>query len=410
MRVQLALERMIHGGLALARMPDGQVALVRGGLPGEVVEAELAAKKGVLQGRVAAVLEASPDRVSASAHPGLDYGFIRYERQLALKREVVGDALVRARAPALDLPPVTPSPERWGYRNTVQPVARGGALGYRAPESHDFVALAEDPTANDAIAALWRRWGTLAAPKGVRELVLRGNARGELLAAFIASASARSLLPFAHALLAAGVLGVAYAPLDPRGRFRSGSERLAGARSILERYGRFELSVSAQGFAQPNPGAASLLYERLIALAPGGAHALDLYAGSGVIGMHLLAKYGRVSALEIDRASVVRGERDAARLGLAGLAFVRADARDLRIPEDADLVSVDPPRAGLSQGVRAAIDGSSVPALLYAACDVTTWARDLADFAGRGWRVTSAEAFDFYPHTHHLELLALLER
>lgn len=406
----LTLERMIHGGLALGRLPDGRVALVMGGLPGERVAAELASRRGVLQGEVDDVLEASPDRVPAPAHPGLDYGFIRYERQLELKREAAQDALTRAGAPELELAAVTPSPRRWGYRNTVQPVATRAGLGYRRPGSHEVVVLDEDPTANDAIRAFWPRWAALAAPKGVREVVLRGNEQGELLAALVATASARSLLTFAHALGHEGVRGVAYARHDPRGRFRSGSERLAGARSILARYGRFDVEVTAQSFAQPNPSAAALLYARLAELAPGGETALDLYAGSGVIGMHLLGRYRRVIAYEIDRGSVARGQRDAARLGLEGLEFVRADARALELPKGADLVTLDPPRAGLSQALREALTASDAPTILYVSCDVATWARDVADLARRGWRVARAEPFDFYPHTHHLELLTLLER
>ncbi len=401
---------MIHGGLALGRLADGRVALVRGGLPAELVEAELAEKKGVLQGAVVAVLEASPDRILPPEHPGLDYGFIRYQRQLALKREVVRDALQRARGPEADLLETVPSPKLWNYRNTVQPVATKAGLGYRRLESHEVVILDDDPVANEAIGRVWRLWSDLKAPKGIRELVLRGNEGGEVLAAFIATASARSLLPFAHTLLEAGVAGVGYAPHDPRGRFRSGSERLAGARSIRERYGRFAVDVTAQSFAQPNPEAASVLYRRLERLAPGGGLALDLYAGSGVIGMHLLSKYQRVTALEIDSGSVTRGQRDAERLGLGGLQFVKADAKRFDLPEDAELVAVDPPRAGLGKEVREMLDGSSASALLYVSCDAATWARDVADFAARGWRLAHAEPFDFYPHTHHIELLSLLTR
>lgn len=410
MKARLRLERMIHGGFALARLEDGRVALVRGGLPGEVVHAALEDKKGVLTGWVEELLEPSPDRVSAPAHPGLDYGFIRYERQLELKREVVLDALQRARAPEVNLPVPVASPERWGYRNTVQPVVRAAGLGYRRPESHEVVLLESDPVANEAIRRVWGLWPSLRPPKGVRELALRGNAAGEVLASLVATASARSLLPFAHELLEAGVAGVGYARFDARGRFRSGSEKLAGKRSILEHYGRFALEVTPQGFAQPNPGAASLLYARLAALAPGGELALDLYAGTGVIGMHLLGKYPRVLAFEIDRGSVARGQRTAKRLGLDGLEFVKADAKRLELPPEADLVALDPPRAGLSKDLREALSRGRLSTLLYVSCDPATWARDVADFAEKGWRLELAEPFDFYPHTHHIELLSLLRR
>jgi 23S rRNA (uracil1939-C5)-methyltransferase len=305
--------------------------------------------------------------------------------------------------------PVVPAPDAWGYRSAVQPVAQRGALGYRRPESHEVVFLEDDPVALAGIRRLWRAWPDLAAPKGVREVVLRGNRQGEVLAALVATASERSLLDFAHALVRWGVAGVTYAPHDPRGRFRSGSRKLTGARSILEDYGDFRVQVTAHSFAQPNPAAASRLYLKLRELAPGGRRALDLYAGSGVIGMHLLAKYEDVIALEVDRGSVLRGEQDAARLGLGGLRFLRGDAKRLALP-DADLIALDPPRAGLSRPLRDALDASAAGTLLYVSCDPVTWARDAADFLERGWRLTHAEPFDFYPQTHHVEMLSKLER
>ena len=401
---------MIHAGRTLAHLKDGRVALVRGGIPGERVRAELAERKGVLQGWVTEVLEPSENRVPPPKHPGLDYGFIDYERQLELKREVIRDALSRSLKREPEVPQVRSAPQIWHYRNTVQPVALKSGLGYRQPESHDVVLLNSDPVANESINKVWQRWQTLKAPKGIRELVLRGNDEGEVLASFIATTSAKNLLPFVHDFLGEGVKGVSYAPFDARGRFRGGSERLAGDRTILQSYGRFGISVSATNFAQPNPSAASELYEALLALAPGGTLALDLYAGSGIIGMHLLEKYERVLALEIDRGSIVRGQRDAKRLGLEGLEFLKSDAKRAEIPANTDLICVDPPRAGLNKDLRETITASKVSTLIYVSCDVATWARDVAEFEGQGWQLKTFEPFDFYPHTHHIELLSLFER
>ena len=406
----LTLERPVHGGAALARVEGGRVALVRGGIPGESVEARLEERSGVLQGRVTRVLTASPDRVPASEHPGLDYSFIRYEKQLALKQEVVRDALSRALKREVQVPPVKPAPRLWHYRNAVQPAVTRGGLGYREPESHEVVLLESDPVANEAINNAWEAWGRLDAPKGVREVVFRGNDQGEVLASLVATAPEKTLVPFAHELVKAGLTGVSYAPFDARGRFRGGSERLAGARSIEQRYGDFDISVSATNFAQPNPSAAGELYKALQTLAASGGLALDVYAGSGIIGMHLAESFERVTALEINRGSVVRGERDAARLGIGNLTFIKADAKRLVVPPDTDLIAVDPPRAGLNKEVRRTLTASQAPRLVYVSCDVATWARDVAAFVASGWRLEHAQPFDFYPHTHHIEMLSLLVR
>ena len=200
------------------------------------------------------------------------------------------------------------------------------------------------------------------------------------------------------------------APYDPRGRFRRGAERLAGRRTVLQRYGELELTVNATSFAQPNPAAATELYRALVEWAGSGGHAWELFAGGGAIAMHLASGFEAVTALEVDRGAVARGEADAARLGLENVRFLRADARQAPLPQDADLLVVDPPRAGLAAELRAAIGASGVPRLLYVSCDVATWARDVADLERRGYALTRFEPFDFYPHTHHVELLSELTR
>jgi tRNA/tmRNA/rRNA uracil-C5-methylase (TrmA/RlmC/RlmD family) len=405
---------MVHGGAALARLPDGQVALVKGGIPGEEVEAELRLRAGVLQGTVTGVLTPDPARCQPSPHPGLDYSHISYNKQLQLKRQVVQDALLRSLGhevgQGIAVPPLRASPELWGYRHAVQPVVAGQALGYRRPESHEPVTLSYDPVAHDSLNAVWRQWPGWNVPNGIRELALRCNAAGAVLACLIADRPAREYLDFAHRLLRAGITGVSYAAVDPRGRFRSGSERLAGRRTIVQRYGRFELTVTATSFAQPNPAAAGLLYGELEAWVDQAHTALDLYAGSGVIAMHLAAKAQRVVAWELDRGSVARGERDAERLGLSNLTFVRADARQVIMPPEVDLIAVNPPRTGLAKPVREAIITSHAERLIYVSCDVATWARDVAHFVGAGFRLEKMQPYDFYPHTHHIELLSLLSR
>ncbi len=404
---------MVHGGVTLAHLTGGQVALVRGGLPGERVKADLTNRSGVLQGVVDEVIDASPERVPPSPHPGLDYSHASYAHQLTLKRSVVEDALGRACKEAVSVAPVMAAPAPWGYRSAVQPaVARTTAetaLGYRQPDSSTLVPLTCDPTANAGIGRVWTLFQRLGVPKGVREIALRGNDAGEVLVCLIASASAKNYLDFAHTLVREGVAGVSYASYDPRGRFRSGSERVAGVRSLSQRYGPFDLTVTATSFAQPNPAAATRLYTELTRWAGAGETALDLYAGSGVIGLHLAQTFTQVTALELDRSSVVRGGRDAERLGVRNLTFLHADARKTALP-DAELIAVDPPRAGLAKATRQAVTDSSAQKLLYVSCDVATWARDVSELSGAGWTLARVQPFDFYPQTHHIELLSLLTR
>ena len=433
---ELLVDRPVHGGRFVALPADvtagdgraapgrGQVVLLAGGIPGERVMASVELRKGVAFGEVVEVLAVSADRVPKPAHPGLDLGHVALARQLALKHEVLLDATRRAgvELPG-DVPAVVPSPLSWGYRNAIQPalaplsvpgpasasVART-SLGYRRPGAHEVVALDDDPTANAACAAAWAAAASLRLPRGVREIAIRGNDAGEALLALIATGEARDALDTAHELVRAGVAGVALAPYDPRGRFRGGTQRLAGARSLQQRYGDVEVTLNATAFGQPNSAAAGVLFRELAAWAPPARHALDLYGGNGVIGLHLAPQSERVTVVEIDRGAVERGRLDAQRAGAANVMHLRLDARDLRVPDDVDLVCVDPPRAGLAAATRQALVDSRARTLIYVSCDVATWARDVADLQRAGFRLDRLQPYDFQPHTHHLEVLSLLTR
>jgi len=401
---------MVHGGRVLARESNGEVVLLRGALPGERVEAEIERSSGVLQGDVVAVLEASPDRVPVPQHPGLDLGFARYEAQLRIKHEVVLDALRRSGASTnLAIPEVRPSPQAWGYRSAIQPAVKRGRLGYRKEGTGDVIYLESDPTANPALQSAWRILENAELPGSVREVALRGNHAGETLAAFIVHKDDPTLVPIAHDLVSAGIAGVALAPHDPRGRFRAGKERLAGVREIQDVYGDVTISVSATAFAQPNPEAAGGLFRTLTDWLPAGGRAVELFAGSGVISMHVASKFDEVIAVEVSNELVVRGRRDAERLAIDNLRFERGDVRRFEVPS-ASVLIVDPPRAGLAKPLRQAIHHSDAATLAYVSCDVATWARDVAAFTQQGWELISAEPFDFQPHTHHIELLSLLKR
>src|SRR5699024_5526441 len=178
------------------------------------------------------------------------------------------------------------------------------------------------------------------------------------------------------------------------GRVTPCIERIAGARRTRLPYRKFELYLSGGSFAQPNPAAPGLLYLRLQELAGSGGVAHDLYAGSGGISFHLAERYREVAAFEIDRTSVQRGRSDAERLGLGNVHFTGGDVKHGSFGAGADLITVDPPRAGMGAPVRAAISGSDAARLIYVSCNPATWARDVADFLKRGWQLSSVEPYD----------------
>lgn len=406
--VVLQIDRVVAGGYGLARTPEG-VVLVRGALPGERVTARPARQAGVLRAHAIEILQPHPQRVDLDLPPGADLP-LDYEAQLPLKEGLVREALARIAKLEMDLEPIRPSPRALGYRTSAQyGVLPHAGLAARAPGSNRAVPLRADILVAEPVARAFAACAAHPMP-GVREVSIRGSIHEDRAMVGLLGQGAGPFARIARALEREGVAGVEWGEVDPRGRFRGAARHLVGAHGLLEDFGGVMATVTVRSFAQVNPLAAGLMYREAAELAGSGARAVDLYAGGGVLALHLASRFADVIAIEIAADAVRRGEADARRLGANTVRFHRGDARVLERFLPADVVTVNPPRAGLGSDVRALLAEHAPPRIVYVSCDPATWARDVADLVARGYRLTSARPFDFYPYTHHVEVLSLLER
>ena len=408
MVTDLVIEKLVPGGLGLARTPEG-VALVHGGLPGERVRARLERRKNHLEGEVLEVLEPSPDREDPGLPPGADLP-LRYEAQLPVKEGFVRESLARVARLETRVQPIHPSPAPLGYRTAAQFALHPlGGLAYRVPGSDELVRVEDDPLLAEPLRkalSLLNTWPLV----GLEEVALRGSLLTGEVQVGLVGGKARHFRKAAEGLVEAGIAGVWWGAADPRGRFRGPTRFLAGKETLLERYGELEVQVDVVSFAQVNPPAAAALYAEAARLAGSGESALELYGGSGVLGFFLAKKYDRVTVTDLNKRSIEKGRADAARLGLANVRFARADAREAARFGPAELVAVDPPRAGLAQETLAALVELKPEKIIYIACDPATWARDVARLAERGYRLEFVHPYDFFPYTHHVEVLSYLTK
>jgi 16S rRNA G966 N2-methylase RsmD len=202
---------------------------------------------------------------------------------------------------------------------------------------------------------------------------------------------------------------------SPRGR-SAAPVPLGQVPEVTERVGEHEFTVSARGFWQVHPGAASTFTEQVMAwLDPRpGERALDLYAGVGLFAVPLAERVGvsgSVLAVESDRQAA-----DAAARHLAAYPWARAEAaptehaleRLVAAGGRADVVVLDPPRTGAGRTVMEAVAALSPRAVVYVACDPAALARDVATAREHGLGLEGLRVLDAFPMTHHMECLALL--
>jgi 23S rRNA (uracil1939-C5)-methyltransferase len=434
----LKIERLAYGTDAIAHTDEGKTVFVQGGVPGDTVEAALVQDgPSFSKARVTRVLEPSTDRVQspcpfASACGGCPWASVSYQAQLSAKRDNVVDALTRIghfdpeHARQLVAPCVQPG-EPWGYRNKIELAFE--RRGQRAVVGmHD--AGGTGVVKVDRCLLLESRYQKLAkAVSGALSYLANSHGLAIDRVGIRASRRTRDVEvalwtepgPFPRAQ-AAKVLGDATSATSvvrvltkgpKKARRVVGVERLSGAGSWTELIAGERMTVSAPSFFQVNTKGAEKLVELVLeGLQPGESDvAMDLYSGAGTFTLPLARRTSWVDAVESYGPAVRDLRRNLERAGLDNADPVGGDA-DREFPDsDADVIVVDPPRAGLAQDVVRKLSDQPARAIAYVSCDPATLARDLARFEQEGtFAVESVTPVDLFPQTFHVENVTILRR
>ncbi len=436
--LELKIERMAYGADAVAHMPDGKTVFVAGGVPGDTVRASIVQDgSSFSKARVSEVVEPSPDRVSspcplAGACGGCPWSALSYTAQLAAKRANVVDALTRighmsaGDADALVRECVQPG-EPWGYRNKIELAfernGRRALVGMHAADGASVIKVQSCPLLEARYAKTVKAVsGALAYLCGSRDIEIeRVGLRASKRTKEVEVALWTEPGPFPRAQAAKIIQEATRATSVVRvltkgpqkARRVTGIERLGGHGNWAELVGQERMCVSAPSFFQVNTRGAEKLVELVLAgLEPSeDDEAMDLYSGAGTFTLPLARRCAWVDAVESYGPAVRDLRRNLERNNINNVDPVGGDA-NLEFPDtDADIIVVDPPRAGLEAAVVEKLSDQPARAIAYVSCDPATLARDLERFAHMGTFVPeSVVPVDLFPQTYHVETVTILRR
>ena len=175
--------------------------------------------------------------------------------------------------------------------------------------------------------------------------------------------------------------------------------------------------ISPRSFYQVNPVQTRVLYGKAVEMAglTGRERVLDAYCGTGTIGLIASRQAREVAGVELNRDAVRDAIANAKRNGIENCRFTCADAgafmREMADwGETADVVFLDPPRAGSTPEFIGALAQMHPDRAVYISCNPETLARDLAVFCRYGYRPMAAQPVDMFPHTAHVETVVLLSK
>ena len=442
--LELHVDSLAYGGNGVARL-NGFVVFVRRGLPGDTVRARVTkVKRNHAEALAVEVLVPGHARVEAPcqhypACGGCRFQDLAYEEQLAAKEAQVADSLRRlGQIAEPPLEPIVPAESIFHYRNKLEysftTTPSGPALGFHQAGRWDEVLEVDrcwlTTDLGNAIRAAVRDWAReerltaydQAAHTGfLRHLVVReGRNTGQALVVLV---TAPGTLPerehFVEVLRRfPEVRSIQWAVNDtPAEVTNLPSQILWGEDAIEEELLGLRFRLRPNAFLQTNTEMAERLYElaRGYAALTGTETVYDLYCGTGTIGLALAADALSVWGVEISEESVACALENADLNGIGNTAFFAGNVgQSLEELEGRagkpDVVVVDPPRAGLAGKALKRTGRLGAQRIVYVSCNPTTLASDVKVLrAEYGYELIRARAVDMFPHTPHVETVALLE-
>ena len=452
--VELDVTTLAYGGQGVARLEEF-VIFVRGAVPGDRVRARVTKRRrSHAEARALEILSPSPRRVAprcrhAQECGGCEWQTLAYEAQLEFKQQQVVDSLERiAHLSDYRLEPIRGMAEPWRYRNKME-FSFGAdddgrlVLGLHkrgswkdvvdvvdcllASERMNRARLAVAETCRDLGLAPFSRDGDGGL---LRHLVVReGRSSGDLLLNLFVAARFPEEPELARRVAeASGCTSFAITVNESRSdaAVGDGPHMLLGPPHLRERLADVDLRVPATAFLQTNSAMCEVLYETALRFAAPEADraSADLYCGIGSLSLPLARASREVQAIEIQAEAIDAAHVNAELNEVDNASFYAADVRpllrfpphpvlDAARPDEGDrpaVVITDPPRAGMARKALQRAAALGADRFVYVSCNPTTLAGNAAELAESGYVLTTVAPVDMFPHTHHIETVALFER
>ncbi|OMF10884.1 23S rRNA (uracil-5-)-methyltransferase RumA [Paenibacillus amylolyticus] len=449
---------MNHDGEGVGRA-NGYTLFVQGALPGETVRVRvMKTKKQYGYAKLLEIVKASPDRVSAPCPiydqcGGCQIQHMSYAGQLAWKRQLVIDNLQRIGklnvmvedADAEDAEqgirvlPTMGMDEPWRYRNKAQvPIgaAEGGLVGgFYAKGSHRIIDMEScliQHEHNDEVVAKVKEIGSHFGISAYNEETGRGLLRhvvvkkafrtGEMMLVLVTNGrdipykdewigSIREAIPH--------VASICQNVNKKQTNVIFGDEtRVLWGRDVIYDYiGDVQFAISARSFYQVNPVQTEVLYGKTVEYAglSGKETVIDAYCGIGTISLFLAQHADQVYGVEIVPEAIEDARSNAMLNDMKNVKFEVGASEDV-IPRwkeqgiEADVIVVDPPRKGCDPRLLDTILEMKPERVVYVSCNPSTLARDLRVLEDGGYRTVEVTPVDMFPHTVHVESVAMLVR
>jgi 23S rRNA (uracil1939-C5)-methyltransferase len=467
----VTVEKLTFGGSGLAHV-EGFPVFIDDAIPGQQLEIVVTKRRDrYMEAKIHKVLRHAKDEIQSKCKHfgecgGCQWQNLAYDKQLSYKEDIVRETLehltqadeaVRKQLPGRVLK-IIPSPQVYHYRNklemsfgygTMRVEEKDGrrihfdenpTIGFHRPgEWSTMLPITEchlyDEQTDMLLADVRRFMEQSRLPvynpkiqKGMlRNMLLRrGQHTGEQMICFLVNARKKELEPLFQPFLRAfggrpnlkSLMIIEHLGLNDRPEFPK-VHMLTGKETISERLFDLNFEISPFSFFQTNTFAAEKLYRAIAEAADLSQKdtVLDAYCGMGTIGQYLARFCQKVVGVESHPSAVDDALKSAGKNKIGNISFYKG--RTEQVMKDQlkaggkyafTTIVVDPPRPGLHPAARDAVIEHKADKVVYVSCNTATFARDLGEFLKAGYELRTVQPVDLFPHTAHIETVALLQR
>lgn len=424
---------------------EGFTVFVDGALPEEIVIAKiLKVQKTFAYGKLISIEKQTQSRVKPSCAivtkcGGCQLQHLDYKAQLSNKTQMVKDVMARIGGfKDLLVHDTIGMEDPWRYRNKAQfpvGVARDVVIGFYANRSHVIIdtdkCVIQDKL-NDKVIKVFKEYIRSSSisvyneksHKGlIRHIVTRkGFKTGEVMICIVVNGESLPNTEYLVEALISKVPQIKSIVLNINKRASNvilGPTNIVlyGEAAIYDYIGKFKFRISPNSFFQINPVQTDILYSKALEYAAlsGSETVFDAYCGIGTISLFLSQKAKKVYGVEIEPQAIKNAKENAVLNAVDNVDFILGESEKV-IPEmhkkgiKADVIVVDPPRKGCGQELLDVMAEMQCPRIVYVSCNPATLARDLKFLVEKGYTVKEVQPVDMFPHTVHVECVALLVR
>ena len=383
-----------HQGRGIGKI-NNKIIFIPNALPNEIVKCNIKLeKKNYYEGEVVEFIKKDKIRIQNKCLyncGGCSIQHINYEEQLKYKENKIKNIIKKFTTIEPKINKIIPSPLNYNYRNKITLHVKNNKLGLYKEKTNDLIEVDKCLLVDDKINEIINELKKLNLDTN-NEIIIKASKHETMI-------STNNYIENIENINATTII--------------CNNKVLKGNGYIIEELNNYRFIISNDSFFQINTNQTINLYNKVLEYAKltGNENVLDLYCGTGTIGIYLSKYVNRIVGVEINNKAVIDANKNKEINNIKNIEFIQGDCKKVIKDLDYkfDVLIIDPPRTGLFKGMIDDINLINPKRIIYVSCEPITLARDLEEL-NINYNVIEIQPIDMFPNTYHCESVAVLER